>query len=207
MCSQSGAPTTRVASDRDLELVGRIRAGDVAAFETLHAAHHDALWRFAYDHVRSAGAAEEIVQEVFLALWRKRAEWEVSTSVGGWLYGAVRHHALRHRRHERAIVRLTDRAAARAAADATATGTAAVGMGMPPRDAQAALEEQELDAIVTRALAALPERRRMAMTLRWKHQLTGPEIARILGTTPEAVRVLLTRARQELGALLGYGRG
>jgi RNA polymerase sigma-70 factor (ECF subfamily) len=212
--SVSSSPATQIqpvqprdAAGNDAELVARIRAGDQAAFEALHAKHHDALWRFAYTQVRSAEAAEEIVQDVFLALWRKRAEWEVTSTVGGWLYGAMRHHALRHLRQERAVVRLTDRAAhAAGPATATADGAAPVAMGAPARDAHAALEEDELDAAVTRALAGLPERRRIAMTLRWKHQLAGPEIARVMGTTPEAVRVLLTRARQELGALLGHGR-
>jgi RNA polymerase sigma-70 factor (ECF subfamily) len=75
-------------------------------------------------------------------------------------------------------------------------------MGQPPQDAHEAVEAGELDDIVERALHGLPERRRLAMTLRWKHDLSPLEIARVLGTTPESVRVLLTRARQELRALL-----
>ena len=51
---------------------------------------------------------------------------------------------------------------------------------------------------MTQALATLPERRRLAMTLRWKHDLPAPEIARVLGTTPQAVRHLLhARARRD----------
>jgi RNA polymerase sigma-70 factor, ECF subfamily len=197
----------RAVSSGDALVVARIRAGDQGAFEALHAEHHGALWRFAYTQVRSPEAAEEIVQDVFLALWRKRAEWEVTSTVAGWLYGAVRHHVLRHLRQERAVVRLTDRAAHAGAPDPAQAGAAApVAMGTPAPDAHAALEEEEIDRAVTRALAGLPERRRIAMTLRWKHGLAGPEIARVMGTTPEAVRVLLTRARQELGALLSHGR-
>ena len=75
-------------------------------------------------------------------------------------------------------------------------------MGMPARDAHSVVEAQELDAVVTKALAALPERRRLAMTLRWKHDLPAPEIARVLGTTPQAVRHLLQRAREEIAELL-----
>jgi DNA-directed RNA polymerase specialized sigma24 family protein len=40
------------------------------------------------------------------------------------------------------------------------------------------------------------------MTLRWKHDLSAPEIARVLGTTPQAVRHLLMRARDEIAVLL-----
>ena len=70
------------------------------------------------------------------------------------------------------------------------------------RDAHSRIEAEEIDDAVTAALAALPERRRLAMTLRWKHDLSAPEIARVLGTTPQAVRHLLMRARDEIAALL-----
>ena len=75
-------------------------------------------------------------------------------------------------------------------------------MGTPPMDQQLALEEKEIDEAVVHAIAALPERRRIAMTLRWKHDMSSLEIARVLGTSPEAVRTLLTRARADLASLL-----
>ena len=176
-------------------LVARIRMGDEAACEALYRAHHDALWRFAWGLVRSREVAEEIVQEVFLALWRGRREWDVRASARAWLYASVRHQALNHLRHERVVARLVP--------PSTADAELPPAMGTSARDAQEDVEERELDDAVTRALAALPERRRLAMTLRWKHDLTAAEIARVLATTPESVRVLLTRARQDLAALLG----
>jgi RNA polymerase sigma-70 factor (ECF subfamily) len=64
------------------------------------------------------------------------------------------------------------------------------------------VETGELERAVAAAISVLPERRRVAITLRWKHDLTAAEIAHVLGTTPDAVRVLLTRARQDLAGLL-----
>jgi RNA polymerase sigma-70 factor (ECF subfamily) len=198
-----------VESGIDAELVARVRAGDQAAFEAIFRQYHEGLWRFAYHQLGCAETAREIVQDVFFALWRKHAEWEVTTSISGWLYGAVRHHILRHRRTERTVTRITDRAARAAVAergDVVAGDAVGVAMGTPSADAHTRIEEQELDAAVVKALAALPERRRLAMTLRWKHDLPAPEIARVLGTTPQAVRHLLMRAREEIGALLN-GKG
>ena len=195
----------RDESASDAQLVARVRAGDEAAFEQLFRQHHEALWRFAYNQVGCAESAREIVQDVFFALWRKHAEWEVTSSIAGWLYGAVRHHSLRHRRTERSVTRITDRAAWAVIVehgDAIPRDAIAVAMGMPARDAHSVVEAQELDAVVAKALAALPERRRLAMTLRWKHDLPAPEIARVLGTTPQAVRHLLQRAREEIAQLL-----
>ena len=183
-------------------LLARLRAGDESACEALFLAHHEALWRFAYGHVRSSDVAEEIVQEVFLQLWRDRARLDVRTSVRAWLYGAVRNQALNHVRHERVVHRLADRVAR---AEVT-PDDAPPAMSTPLADVQATLESNELDAVVARAIAALPEKRRTAMSLRWAHDLSAPEIARVIGTTPEAVRVLLTRARQELAGILEHLR-
>lgn len=204
MLGEARPTTPFVSAGRDAapepDVVAAIRAGDTAAFDALYLAHHDALWRFANAQVHSAAAAEDVVQEVFLALWRDRATWEVTSSAPAWLFGAVRRQALKHLRHERVVTRLADRVAARDGATIDAAGI--VARDTAPDDAHAELEARELDEAVARALAALPERRRLAMTLRWTHGLPAPEIARVLDTTPEAVRVLLTRARQELAALL-----
>jgi RNA polymerase sigma-19 factor, ECF subfamily len=180
----------------------------MAACESLYLALHEPLWRFAYSFVRSPEVAEELVQEVFLALWRDRQEWDIRTSVRAWLYASVRNQALNHVRHERVAARLRERSVG---GNTTANERAGndgqpVAMGMPAIDAQTSAEARDLDEIVTRAIAALPERRRLAMMLRWKHDLTAAEIATVLGTTPESVRVLLTRARQELATLLGRFR-
>jgi RNA polymerase sigma-70 factor, ECF subfamily len=64
------------------------------------------------------------------------------------------------------------------------------------------VEAEELDSACLQAIGELPDRRRIAMTLRWKHDMSSLEIARVIGTTPEAVRTLLTRARVDLAALL-----
>ncbi len=178
------------------QLVARVRAGDEKAFEAMYLAHHQALWRFAYGYVRSREVAEELVQDVFLSLWGARADWDVRTRVRAWLYAAVRHQALNYLRHERIPIPPYDPAGT----------TMPVAMGQSSQDAHQAVEAAELDDAVEHALRALPERRRLAMTLRWKHDLSPLEIARVLGTTPESVRVLLTRARQELRLLLDPGK-
>jgi RNA polymerase sigma-70 factor, ECF subfamily len=180
--------------DEESDLVPRIRRGDESAFESLYLAHHDELWRFAYTYVRSRDVAEELVQDVFLAVWGTRATWEVNTRVRAWLYASVRHLALNHLRHERVVARTTG---------ASSHPQRESG---PPMDQQLALEAEEIDRAVIHAIAELPERRRVAMTLRWKHEMSSLEIARVLGTTPEAVRTLLSRARTDLVSLLEHAR-
>jgi RNA polymerase sigma-70 factor (ECF subfamily) len=192
------------AHNEEADLVARVRGGDEAAFESLYVAHHDELWRFAYTYVRSLDVAEELVQDVFLAIWGTRATWEVHTRVRAWMYASVRHLALNHLRHERVVTR-TMGAGGHTTPDTGDFKSAqfeATTMGAPPVDQQLALEAKEIDEAVVRAIAELPERRRIAMMLRWKHDMSSLEIARVLGTTPEAVRTLLTRARADLASLL-----
>jgi RNA polymerase sigma-70 factor (ECF subfamily) len=190
------------------ELLLRVAAGDESACEALYLAYRAPLWRFAYGYVRSREVAEELVQEVFLSLWRNRRDGEVRTCVRAWLYAAVRNLALNHLRHERIVMRLSERTPnPRADVHGEVHGSdGCIAMGAQSPDAQSAVEAKELDEAIARAVAVLPERRRLAMTLRWKHDLSPSEIARVLGTTPESVRVLLTRARQELAQLLGIAR-
>jgi RNA polymerase sigma-70 factor (ECF subfamily) len=199
--------------DGEADLVTRIRGGDEGAFESLYLAHHDELWRFAYSYVRSLDVAEELVQDVFLAVWGTRATWEVNTRVRAWLYASVRHLALNHLRHERVVARTIGvgvwagpHGSGPGAKISRISQLEPMGMGTAPMDQQLVLEAEELAKAVGRAIADLPERRRIAMTLRWKHDMSSLEIARVLGTTPEAVRTLLTRARADLASLLERAR-
>jgi len=196
-----------IDSLEESSLVLRIRAGDESACETLYRACRGPLWRFAYSYVRSPEVAEELVQEVFLALWRNRAEAGAHGGIRSWLYAAVRNQALNHLRHERIVTRLDTRAKGRDENGGETSGAErTIAMGAPAPDAHSEIEASEIDEAVMRAIAALPERRRVAMTLRWKHDMPASEIARVLNTTPESVRVLLTRARQDVAALLGISR-
>ena len=197
------------AHNEEANLVARVRGGDEAAFESLYLAHHNELWRFAYTYVRSRDVAEELVQDVFLAIWGTRATWEVHTRVRAWMYASVRHLALNHLRHERVVTRSIS--AGRHVASETEQAAADSSlhertMGEPPMDQQLSLEAKEIDEAVVHAIAELSERRRIAMTLRWKHDMSSLEIARVLGTSPEAVRTLLTRARADLALLLDRPR-
>lgn len=164
------------------------------------------LWKFAFGYVRARDVAEELVQEVFLALWRDREQLGAHGCSRAWLYAAVRNQALNHLRHERVVTHFRRRSERELGHPASAAGGWSM-MSSPAPDAHTLVEAQEIDDAVAGALAILPERRKVAMTLSWKHGLTAAEIAEVLGTSPGSVRVLLTRARQELVVLLGRLRG
>lgn len=103
------SPTQATGEARRLhgesEWVEAIRAGNASAFEAMFHRYHAPLCSFAYRYPGARHLAEEMVQEVFLCIWERRASWEVRTSVRSYLLTAVRNAALSYLRHERVVRR------------------------------------------------------------------------------------------------------
>src|SRR5687767_11700610 len=55
------------------EIVARVRAGDVSAIQMVHEAYAQRLLDYAYVHLADRQTAEDVVQDVFVALWVGRA--------------------------------------------------------------------------------------------------------------------------------------
>jgi RNA polymerase sigma-70 factor (ECF subfamily) len=169
----------------DLELVARIQRGDVAAFETLVRSYHRPLHTFLTGFVRSAAVADDLLQDLFLNIWKNRSEWHITSQARGYLYTAARNAAMIYQRHERIVERFATQAAREEAMPAMSAGA-------EPTERRA--EATEIVDAVDRALARLPERCRMAATLRLQHSLTYAETAQVMGITVKAVERLYTRA-------------
>lgn len=160
----------------------RIRVGDAAAFERLFRALHAPLVRFATRY-SDAARAEEIVQDVFFAIWQTRTEWTPRGSVRAYLYGAVRNRALNLQRRDA----LEQDWAAEEVHDETRTLHAA------RYSADVELEQAELVSLAQAALDALPERCRLVMQLRWREGLSYAEIAEVMGIGTKGVENQLSR--------------
>src|SRR5215207_2149794 len=91
---------------RGPEWVERIRAGDEAAFEALFRALAPGLCTLVTRYVHSRDIAEEIVQDLFLDIWTRRAELAIDRSIAAYLFGAARNRALNHAKRERRVVDL-----------------------------------------------------------------------------------------------------
>jgi RNA polymerase sigma-70 factor (ECF subfamily) len=184
--SRPGVQPTPAASER--ELVERVRGGDERAFEALFTAHYAALCDFARSLVvatdGAADVAEDVVQAVFVGVWSRRETWSPAEGVRAYLFAACRNRALDHLRHRQVVARKGPQIAA-AARDEAAERQERPGV---------ALEAEELHAHLSRAVHALPERRRLVVILRWQHQLTNGEIARVLGISEKGVETQFARA-------------
>lgn len=177
-------PTEKTAST---ERIDGIREGDEAAFERVFREYFRPLCAVVHGYVKSPETAEELVQDLLLAMWRRRGQLDIRVSLPVYLFSGARHRALNWLRHERREVAWT-RAVTEDAAP-TAPG------GEPAANPA---ESRELAAAITTAIAALPERRRLAFQLTQQAGLPQAEAAAVMGITEKTVAIHLGLARRDL---------
>src|SRR5881227_3864754 len=79
----------------DEDLMQLVRRGDSEAFEVVYERHATAAFSLAYRIVGTRNAAEDVVQEAFLSLWRSGARYDRTRgSVRTWVLGVVRNRAI-----------------------------------------------------------------------------------------------------------------
>jgi RNA polymerase sigma-70 factor (ECF subfamily) len=156
-----------------------------AAFESLFAAHHDDLLRYAARRV-GVEAAADVVAEVFLVAWRRRGDYSSDDRARLWLFGVAHHVVANEHRSERRRSRLWERARA-----------AAEGADAPdPADAATT-------AVYVRAvLGTLSSAEQEALRLTEWERLDIGAAAQVAGCSSATFRVRLHRARRHLAARL-----
>jgi RNA polymerase sigma-70 factor (family 1) len=161
-----------------------------ARFDALFHAHYNPLRHFAYRFLRSWEEAEDVVHDVFVRLWARRAELPTISDPSSYLYTAARNRALSRLEH------LGHEARWRSAESARRDD--AVDEGMTP---ERSLARREIAAAVQRALDQLTPRQREAILLQWRGR-SYDQIAAELGISPKTVSVHLSRAFESLRQLL-----
>ena len=98
------SPGTPSDAGNDMRLVARLRAGDQMALSELYDQYSSLVYGVALRILQDTGAAEDLLQDVFLQLWRKPGAFDSSRgSLGAWLAVIARHRSidrLRQRRPE-----------------------------------------------------------------------------------------------------------
>jgi RNA polymerase sigma-70 factor, ECF subfamily len=152
----------------DAELLGRLRAGDGRAFETLVTTYQHRVFGVALRMLGSRAEAEDVAQETFLRAHRALADFRGESRLGTWLYAIASRLCL-------------NRLASGAHRLERGDEAALLRLAAPGGDTAAALERSELEAALQQAIAALPEERRIVLVLRDLEGLAYEEIAQALG--------------------------
>jgi RNA polymerase sigma-70 factor (ECF subfamily) len=172
----------------DQTLVARAAEGDAPAFEALVRRHQRALFGLAVRMVGNRTDAEDVVQESFIAAWRRLPEFRGDAAFSSWMYRIVTNRCVTLTRRRRETVPL----------ESETQGLAA----SPGAEPAAATEGGARLAALGTALAGLPPEQRACWVLRHLHGLGYTEIGEILGVEPGAVRGRIHRARKHLAEVM-----
>lgn len=180
----------------DTELLHAVARGDEAALGALYDRYNSILLGLLLRILHSRSEAEDVLQEVFLQIWQRAANFDEARGRGfTWMVTLAR---------SRAIDRLRS-LQSRQRADDTALRDTPEQLGDASDDAYHA-EQRE---IVRAALAEIPEEQRRALLLAYFEGLTQSEIAarlgQPLGTVKTRMRSGMTKLRELLGERMGHG--
>jgi len=191
------APRPLVGRDQsEQEQLASIRAGDVGAFEALFKSFYPELRGFVETYVDHS-TSEEVLQELFLALWRKRESWTPAGGVRAYLFAAARNQALNAIRRRRSASRVAEESAA---------DDSIAGANHTDKNPAQQLSTTEIEAACRKAIHELPESNRLVMMLRWDYGMSHAEIAFVLGTTIKGVEAELGRGLKALAGRLSWVR-
>jgi len=164
--------------------LARIREGDERAFEEVFRAYVDPLFNFALSYVESSDLADEIVQDLFCALWAQRFTLEMPRGIRPYLFAAVRNRALNALRDHRVQLAMHDRLLRHSETVRPALAAAS----------DSAAITNDLAAVVARVVRDMPPRCREVFTmLRYQH-LSYAEVAQLLSISPKTVEIHVSRA-------------
>jgi len=183
-----------VSQVSDIALLQAIARGDEAALARLYDQYRVILFGLLVRILNSREEAEDVLQEVFLQVWRRAGDYDEQRGKPfTWLVTLTRSRAI-------------DRLRALGSRQRLATSAAQE----QPEEASDALKEtyrSEQREIVQRALADLPEEQRRTLLLAYFEGLTQTEIAAKLnaplGTVKTRMRSALTKLRETLGTQTG----
>ena len=187
-------PTRRATSSIDPALLANIVKGDQQAFSQLYDHSSTLLYTLAFRILGSREEADELVQDVYLEVWRKVARYDVGRGTPiAWLITLTR---------SRAIDRLRSRAVrgqnSAMPLDETVSSRVA-DSGPSPYETQS---DQELRIAVGTAITGLPPAQQQAIELAYYEGLSHMEIAarlnQPLGTVKTRIKLGMSKLRESL---------
>lgn len=178
----------------DGRLLRRMLAGDEDAFTDLYRRKHPAIYRFALRMSGNAALAEDVTQEVFMALIREPGRFDPARgSLGAFLFGIARNHLKKRWEQERRLVPIAgDSEEQDEFASLAASGN---GDGSVPASSFDDLDSLDTIGRVRRAISTLPENYREVVVLCELEEMSYEEAAAALNCPVGTVRSRLHRAR------------
>jgi len=174
-------PDPRSGQDSDPQLLTRVRAGDTPAFAVLVRRHQVALLSLVDPLVATREDAEDVVQEAFVEAYRQRDRFRGDASFRTWVGRIAVFKAMR---------------LARTRAPGTDDGAALESVTQPSANPAETLAVRD-------AVVELPDKLRLPVVLRFWREMSGREIAELLGWEQSTVWTRIYRGLEQVRRTLG----
>ncbi len=182
---------TRLDSLSDETLYSLSSQGDQAAFRVLTERYVNKLWHVSMNILADAQEAEDVVQEVFISVWKQPGKWQQGEArFTTWLHRVTINKAIDFRRKRKEPPTPAE------IIEAMIDNSDNVGVHVEVEQVQ--FGEAELSDNLKALINDLPESQRQALLLFYFDELKIHRIALTMNSTEQAVRSLLKRGRQTL---------
>lgn len=175
----------------DASLLELMKKDDQEAFTTIYNKYWYPLMQHVMKAVRIYSEAEDIIQEIFVSIWKNRARLEIRAALSTYLFNSARYMAIRN--IERNLTRSNY---LQRLSDQIDNG------GVP--SPETLLHMRELEERIEQAIESLPGKMKEIFNLSRKQQLSYREIATRLGVSEETVKKQVSNALNRLRIQVGY---
>jgi RNA polymerase sigma-70 factor (ECF subfamily) len=182
-----GGTSWSAQDSSDVALVEAIANGEKHALQRLYGRHHVKVYRFALRFLRDEAAAEDMVNEVFLDVWRQAERFERRSQVSTWLLAIARNKALSTLRR-RSNEQLDDEVAEF--------------IEDPSDNPEVAMQKQERGSILRSCLEQLSAAHREIIDLVYYHERTIEEVSEIIKVPVNTVKTRMFYARKRIAEML-----
>jgi RNA polymerase sigma-70 factor (family 1) len=173
----------------DQQLLDRMRRDDRAAFTELYNRYWDKTFAVALHRLGDEHEAEEVVQEVFLSIWQRRANIELTHTVATYLSVAAKYRVINHLAKQHRKQQHIDELSLNATETEDTTGNW--------------LAEKELRKLLDQSINQLPEKCRIVFLLSRDENKTYAEIATELNISQKTVEAHMSKALATLRTTMG----
>jgi RNA polymerase sigma-70 factor (ECF subfamily) len=187
------------ARDPDVRLMVQVRGDVPGSFEALVERYQKRLVGVLFHMVGSKEEAEDLCQEVFLRIYKARKGYRPRAKFSTWLFTIANNLALNHLRRKGRTQSFPLAGVSGSQPISPVAQQLAGREGTP----SGPLRQAELSDVVRDALGTLNEDQKMAVLLNKFEDMSYAEIADVMNRSPEAVKSLLARARNQLREQLG----
>lgn len=163
----------------DIQLTVGLTRDDIRAFDALYHKYHNAVFANIFKLIRHQEAAEDVLQDVFAALWANRKKIDRERSVAGWLFVVSYNKAIKYLHkevREKALIY-----------EETGPGITET----PDKEVQ---QVEYQFSLINEAIENLPPQKKRVFTLCKLEGLTYEEAARVMGISPHTVKEYVSAA-------------